>query len=156
MERKERLRKAIDYLRMNGVISSDKEVASRMHADPSNVSRAVSTSPTDKFLRRFNAAFGEIFSIDWLMTEEGEMLKTEEKKEERPTMNVTVDKDTLIKLMMYNMRMSEQNDELRKQVDELLQRINNLEEEVRESKKDTAKSSPSDSANNQQEDFKVS
>ena len=93
----------------------------------------------------------------WLMTGQGEMLKTEKKEEEpRPTMNVTVDKDTLIKLMMYNMRMSEQNDELRKQVDELLQRINNLEEEVRETKKDTAKSSHSDSANNQQEDFEVS
>ena len=149
MERKERLRKAIDYLRMNGVISSDKEVASRMHADPSNVSRAVSTSPTDKFLRRFNAAFGEIFSIDWLMTEEGEMLKTK-KKEERPTFDVTVDKDTLIKLLLHA------NEHMSEQMAELLQRIKNLEEEVRASKKDDAKSSLSDSANNQQEQNKVS
>ena len=149
MERKERLRKAIDYLRMNGVISSDKEVASRMHADPSNVSRAVSTSPTDKFLRWFNAAFGEIFSIDWLMTEEGEMLKTK-KKEERPTFDVTVDKDTLIKLLLHA------NEHMSEQMAELLQRIKNLEEEVRASKKDDAKSSLSDSANNQQEQNKVS
>ena len=114
-------------------------------------------SPSATKLQRIIDAFPDL-NDKWLLTGQGEMLKTEEKKEEepRPTMNVTVDKDTLIKLMMHNIRMSEQNDELRKQGDELLQRINNLEEEVRESKKDTAKSSPSDSANNQQEDFKVS
>lgn len=151
MERKERLRKAIDYLRMNGVISSDKEVASRMHADPSNVSRAVSTSPTDKFLRRFNAAFGEIFSIDWLMTEEGEMLKTEKKEEEpRPSMDVTVDKDTLIKLLLHA------NEHMSEQMAELLQRIKNLEEEVRSNKKDDAKSSLYGSANSQQDKEMVS
>ena len=152
MERKERLRKAIDYLRMNGVITSDKEVAARMHADPSNVSRAVSSSPTDKFLRRFNAAFGDIFNIDWLMSEEGEMMK---QKPEEP-MEVSMTKDMVIQLMMHNIRMSEQNDELRKQMAELLQCIKNLEEEVRASKKDDAKSSLSDSANNQQEQNKVS
>ena len=86
------------------------------------------------------------------MSEEGEMMK---QKPEEP-MEVSMTKDMVIQLMMHNIRMSEQNDELRKQMAELLQRIKNLEEEVRASKKDDAKSSLSDSANNQQEQNKVS
>lgn len=78
------------------------------------------------------------------------MLKTEKKEEERPTFDVTVDKDTLIKLLLHA------NEHMSEQMAELLQRIKNLEEEVRANKKDDAKSSLSDSANNQQEKNKVS
>lgn len=85
------------------------------------------------------------------MTGQGEMLKTEKKEEEpRPTFDVTVDKDTLIKLLLHA------NEHMSEQMAELLERIKNLEEEVRASKKDDAKSSLSDSANNQQEQNKVS
>ena len=86
------------------------------------------------------------------MTGEGDMIK--ETKEE--PMEVSMTKDMVIQLMMHNIRMSEQNDELRKQMAELLERIKNLEEEVMASKKVGAKSSLSDSANNQQEKNKVS
>ena len=112
----------------------------------SNLKRAPGTGHLTKIL---NAA--PDLNERWLMTGQGEMLKTEKKEEEpRPTFDVTVDKDTLIKLLLHA------NEHMSEQMAELLQRIKNLEEEVRASKKDDAKSSLSDSANNQQEQNKVS
>ena len=112
----------------------------------SNLKRAPGTGHLTKIL---NAA--PDLNERWLMTGQGEMLKTEKKEEEpRPTFDVTVDKDTLIKLLLHA------NEHMSEQMAELLQRIKNLEEEVRASKKDDAKSSLSDSANNQQEKNKVS
>ena len=107
-------------------------------------------SPSATKLQRIIDAFPDL-NDKWLMTGQGEMLKTEKKEEEpRPTFDVTVDKDTLIKLLLHA------NEHMSEQMAELLQRIKNLEEEVRASKKDDAKSSLSDSANNQQEKNKVS
>ena len=112
----------------------------------SNLKRAPGTGHLTKIL---NAA--PDLNERWLMTGQGEMLKTEKKEEEpRPTFDVTVDKDTLIKRLLHA------NEHMSEQMAELLQRIKNLEEEVRASKKDDAKSSLSDSANNQQEKNKVS
>lgn len=112
----------------------------------SNLKRAPGTGHLTKIL---NAA--PDLNERWLMTGQGEMLKTEKKEEEpRPTFDVTVDKDTLIKLLLHA------NEHMSEQMAELLERIKNLEEEVRASKKDDAKSSLSDSANNQQEKNKVS
>lgn len=106
-------------------------------------------SPSATKLQRIIDAFPDL-NDKWLLTGQGEMLKTEKKEEERPTFDVTVDKDTLIKLLLHA------NEHMSEQMAELLERIKNLEEEVRASKKDDAKSSLSDSANNQQEKNKVS
>lgn len=106
-------------------------------------------SPSATKLQRIIDAFPDL-NDKWLLTGQGEMLKTEKKEEERPTFDVTVDKDTLIKLLLHA------NEHMSEQMAELLQRIKNLEEEVRANKKDDAKSSLSDSANNQQEKNKVS
>lgn len=81
-KRNERFEKAINYLRMQGVINKNEEVATKMGADASNVSRAIKgagNNPTDRFLRRFNEAFSNIFSLDWLLTGEGDMLLGEPK-----------------------------------------------------------------------------
>lgn len=74
MKKNERLKKAIDYLRLHSIVEKDKDVAVRMKADPSNVSRAIKDMPTDKFLQRFNNAFDNVFNLEWLLTGEGEML----------------------------------------------------------------------------------
>ena len=49
-------------------------VADKMCVNKSNFSKALSGSPSDNFLRRFNAAFGGIFSDDWLVSGVGDML----------------------------------------------------------------------------------
>lgn len=74
----ERLRKAVNYLKMENEITHDKDVAVKMCSTVQNVSKALSGDKkviTDRFLRRFNEAFDEVFNIDWLLTGEGEMLK---------------------------------------------------------------------------------
>lgn len=49
-----------------------------MGASAPNVSSAFNGDPrvlTDRFLSRFNAAFDNMFNLDWLLTGDGEMLK---------------------------------------------------------------------------------
>lgn len=80
MTKSERFGKAINYLRMQGVIAKNEDVATRMGADPSNVSRSIKGTgnyPSDSFLRRFNQSFDNIFSIQWLCLGEGQMLNEE-------------------------------------------------------------------------------
>jgi len=77
MERKERLKAAYDYLRSQGKVHTQIDVATAMGATKPNVSAALKGKEgilTDSFLRRFNAAYGLMFNIDWLIKGEGEML----------------------------------------------------------------------------------
>lgn len=79
MNRLERLKKSIDYLIKNGYIHFQTDIAKKMDSHPQPVSRACNGDErylTDKFLKRFNAAFNNIFNIEWLLTGEGEMLSS--------------------------------------------------------------------------------
>lgn len=72
------LAEAINYLKYKGVIKTQKDVAEKMKATPSNVSGALSGNEkilTSRFLKRFNDAFGNVFNPSWLLFGEGEMLK---------------------------------------------------------------------------------
>lgn len=72
---------AIAYLKANRKIRFQKEVAERMGVDVNTVSRAKSGGNynPESFAMRFNAAFDFIFSNEWLLKGEGDMLanKTE-------------------------------------------------------------------------------
>ena len=77
MERKDRLQKAINYLRLNGYVASQVDVARKMNASEATVSNALKGKErylTERFISRFNLAFPGIFNIDWLLNETGEML----------------------------------------------------------------------------------
>lgn len=77
MEKNERLRKAYEYLRNRGLAHTQKDVATKMGATAPNVSGALKGDVkllTNKFLCRFNEAFGNIFNLNWLMTGEGDMM----------------------------------------------------------------------------------
>ena len=77
-ERAERLRAAFGELLKRNLASTKKDVAEKMGASAPNVSSAFGGDPkvlTDRFLSRFNAAFDNIFSLEWLLTGKGEMLK---------------------------------------------------------------------------------
>ena len=76
MTKSERFGKAVNYLRMQGMVAKNEDVAIKMGADPSNVSRSVKGTggyPSDSFLRRFNTAFDNIFNSKWLLNGEGDM-----------------------------------------------------------------------------------
>lgn len=78
MDKKERLNKAYNYLKSQGVVHTQKDVSEKMGATAPNVSSAlkgVDAVLTDKFLSRFNEAFGNIFSDEWLISGIGDMLR---------------------------------------------------------------------------------
>ena len=82
MNRLDRLKKAIEYLTNNGYIHFQTDIAKRMDSHPKPVSKACKGDErylTDKFLVRFNVAFGNIFNIDWLQNGNGEMLSPDPK-----------------------------------------------------------------------------
>lgn len=77
MEKQERFKAAFEYLKSQGAVHSQADVAKKMQATEPNVSAALngkSQNLTDKFLRRFNNAFDGVFNINWLTSGNGEML----------------------------------------------------------------------------------
>ena len=77
MEAKERIKKAYEYLRNNGIVHTQQDVADIMGVKKENISRAFNGNMkylTPKFIGRFNNAFGGIFNTEWLIEEQGEML----------------------------------------------------------------------------------
>ena len=81
MTKNERFSKAVNYLRMQSIVAKNEDVAVKMGADPSNVSRSIKGTggyPSDSFLCRFNTAFDNIFNLQWLLTGEGEMIESAE------------------------------------------------------------------------------
>ena len=66
MERKDRLKMAFEYLKSRGFAHTQIDVATKLGASRSNVSSAFNGDPkclTDKFLQRFNSAFGSPFNL---------------------------------------------------------------------------------------------
>lgn len=79
MDKKERFNKAYNFLKYEGVIKKQEDVARAMGASQSNISGALNgreTVLTNNFLIRFASAFKQI-SLDWLLNEEGPMLTME-------------------------------------------------------------------------------
>lgn len=77
MNKNDRLAEAIRYLQGRGIVKTQRDVANKMGATAPNVSSAlkgVESVLTEKFIRRFNSAFGGIFNDEWLITGEGDML----------------------------------------------------------------------------------
>ena len=80
MERGVIFKEAFNYVKSLGMVHTQKGVALRLKASEGNISKAIKGDPkilTDSFLRRFNAAFGNQFNEVWLLTGEGEMLKSD-------------------------------------------------------------------------------
>jgi len=77
MGRNDRLKEAFEFLRSNGKVHTQKDLAVQMGATRPNVSGAFKGDPkilTDNFIKRFNNAFDDIFNLNWLLDGEGEML----------------------------------------------------------------------------------
>ena len=102
MDKKERFSEAYNYLRQIGLAHTQKDVAEKMQSTPPNVSSAmkgVEAVLTDSFLRRFNAAYGNIFSVDWLINGNGEMLDSKN----LATDLVTIQNDDVIMIPVINL-----------------------------------------------------
>lgn len=84
IKKTKRIKSAVLYLISKEIISDkspQKDIAQKMGAkNTTNINYALNGDKrylTDSFMRRFNNAFDEIFSIDWLLTGEGEMLRSD-------------------------------------------------------------------------------
>lgn len=77
MERKERFKEAFEYLKSRGTAHTQRDIALKMDSSEGNISKAMKGDErvlTNRFLRRFNEAYGNIFNIEWLIDGIGEML----------------------------------------------------------------------------------
>ena len=75
-----RIATAIDYLKSIGKVHKQQDIAEQMGATESSLSRALKGDVkylTDKFIQRFNKAYGNIFNENWLMGGQCDMLADE-------------------------------------------------------------------------------
>lgn len=78
MSKQEILEYIYNYLRTNGLIHTQKDLANLIHASAPNISNALkgdSRFLTNNLLSRINNASGNIFNEAWLLTGEGPMLR---------------------------------------------------------------------------------
>ena len=133
MERQERFKMAFTYLKGKGLIHKQKDVAEKMGSTEPNVSAAlkgVDKVLTDKFLNRFNEAFGSVFNNDWLLWGNGDMLKptvfqNNENGDNIQGHSVTVNKTEKDYLEIIK-NQSEQISKSQEQIDKLLSIITKL------------------------------
>lgn len=123
MDKKERFIKAYNYLRSQGIISTQQELAEAMKAARPNVSLALKGEPrvlTDKFITRFYYAFPDTFNLSWLMEGKGTMLL-----ESSETVTAPIDKqqDALTYAALQIGRLTAQ-------LEETLRRVEKKEEEL--------------------------
>lgn len=76
------LKKAITYLKMNGIVEQNKEIADAMGAAEGTLSKAINRGATEKFLLRFNIAYGNLFNLSWLMNGTGDMLANQQQQQQ--------------------------------------------------------------------------
>ena len=82
--RLERLEEMYDYLIAKGMVLNKKDLSIKMRMNSqSTISRAFAGNErylTDAFLEKFNNAFGNVFSPEWLATGNGNMLACKDEK----------------------------------------------------------------------------
>lgn len=77
MNKKERFEAVFGYLKNKGQIHNQVDLAKKIGASEATISKALrgdEKSLTDSLLRRVNQAFGNIFSLDWMIDGFGTML----------------------------------------------------------------------------------
>ena len=95
MNRTERFNKAYEFLKYEGVIHKQDDVAKAMGAGRPNISLALKGKEsvlTDNFIIRFTNAFKQI-SLPWLLNEEGPMLTIQPEFKEENTPQVLEGED---------------------------------------------------------------
>lgn len=94
-----RIATAIDYLKSIGRVHKQQDIAEQMGATESSLSRALKGDVkylTDKFIQRFNKAYGNIFNESWLMGGQCDMLADEnEVAQQTANKRVQINEDSL-------------------------------------------------------------
>lgn len=72
-----RLQEAVDYLKREGIIYNQQDLAEVMGQSRENISRSLNGSATQKFVIAFSSKFKEYFNASYLLTGQGNLLKNE-------------------------------------------------------------------------------
>ncbi|KAA6320702.1 hypothetical protein EZS27_029555 [termite gut metagenome] len=83
----DRINRAIRHLKGIGIISIQQDIVNKMEVNKTSVSLALkgdSEYLTNKFLKKFNRTFGDIFNESWLLGETDIMLSGQFEKEIEP------------------------------------------------------------------------
>lgn len=140
MNKKERFIKAFNYIRSEGLIKTQTDLADKMGASRANVSTALKGDErvlTNNFLMRFSRTFPDTFHLEWLLTGEGSMLirDMKDEPEEQPYNEPvnTIDQGSVINAMIssYN----EHIEDLKKTIKQLNSQIEQKDIEL--AKKDS-------------------
>ena len=135
MDMKERFNKAFAYLRGEQIINGQKDLAEKLGATPSNISKALSgdkSALTNNLMKRFSAAFPGVFNLRWLILGEGEMLQSSQKPQEAHVISEVNNStpETLSELVGQITRLLNKIDEKDAKIEELMKENNELREEL--------------------------
>ncbi len=123
-----RLQKMVNYLILSGFAKSQKDVAERIKVSPPSLNAAMKSKsyPSLIYLHRVNDAYGKLFSLEWLSTGEGEMLKQSEQPASSVHHNAVDNSIVIDNSMPDSARIMLANKEieiLRTQLDELREQL---------------------------------
>ena len=123
-----RLQKMVNYLIGSGCAKNQKDVAERLNVTPPSLNAALKSKsyPSLIYLHRVNDAYGKLFSLEWLSTGEGEMLKQSEKPASSVHHNAVDNSIVIDNSMPDSARIMLANKEieiLRTQLDELREQL---------------------------------
>ena len=126
---KERFNKAFAYLQGKQIIKGQKDLAEKLGATPSNISKALNgdkSALTNNLMKRFSAAFPGMFNLRWLILGEGEMLQAAEMAQNAQKYSEgATDRDDIIKSLLN------QNTALISTINRLADEMASIKEEIK-------------------------
>lgn len=124
-----RLQKMVNYLIGSGCAKNQKDVAEKLNVTPPSLNAALKSKsyPSLIYLHRVNDAYGKLFSLEWLSTGDGEMLKQDEQQAASSVHHNAVDNSIVIDNSMPDsariMLANKEIEILRTQLDELREQL---------------------------------
>lgn len=109
-----RLQEAVDYLKREGIIYNQQDLAEVMGQSRENISRSLNGSATQKFVIAFSSKFKEYFNVSYLLTGQGNLLKNEVDTSILPDNNIEYHalKDLFKDLLNMYIEMQRENDKM--------------------------------------------
>ena len=105
MKKDTHIKEAYNYLKYRKIVANMQDLADKVLAQRTSVSAALNGNPeylTPSFCKRFNQAFDEMFTENWLLTGEGSMLKETAQADNNASFVAPYIKDELIYLPLFS------------------------------------------------------
>ena len=142
IERGKRLHEVLDYLREQGRVKTQKEMAEAIDCTPSQLSRALKgreEDMTENLIHKINRGFDNIFSKDYIWEGKGTLLVNKGKPETpMATLNNTNTETPPIPYIYYMQTVDELKNNYREKIDDVKnhykEKVNDLENQIKDLK----------------------